>query len=393
MKNNSMNIVFVCLNLELGGVENNLVLLTREFVQKGHQVTVVWEGDYLEKDIIREGGQIEKIDFYKRNPFVSGKDLAKTLIRLNPDVVHIFAASCCVAMWVARTFYRPWKKDNKPVLLSSVMGLKNSPDESTLTMQIRNWLLTFGVDMTIMTSPAIARYYRWLPVAKNKLCEQLVCGVVLPESLEKIKRRELRGELGLNPEEKVILTIGALEPRKSHDLFIRAAALVCKDKNNTRFLIAGEGEHRDELTQLIQDTGLEGKVKLLGLRRDVSALLSLADICVKPGVLDGFLGITVLEAQSVGTTVVAFDGEDIREAILNGETGLLAKKGDYYDLAAKLNDLLNDPVKSQKLAAQGNELVREKFDIRVVAEGLLSLYDKLFKKNVRSGKRDWNSTD
>jgi len=353
-----MNIVFICLNLELGGIENNLVLLTREFVRKGHNVTVIWEGNYLENDIIQEGGQIIKMDFYKRNPFSSGKELAKILMRLNPDVVHLFAASCCVTMMVARTFYLSWGKCNKPVFLSSVMGLKNSPDEGILTMQLRNWLLTFGVDMTIMTSPAIARYYRWLPVSKKNLCEKLVCGVVLPESIEEVKRTELRNELGLSPEEKVVITVGALEPRKSHDLFIRAAALVCKDKNNIRFLIIGEGVHRNELTQLIQDTGLEGKVQLLGLRRDVPELLSLADICVKPGVLDGFVGITVLEAQSVETAVVAFDGEDVREAIIHGQTGLLARKGDFNDLAIKLNELLDDPVKSRKLAIQGNEFVR-----------------------------------
>jgi len=375
-----MNIVFICLNLELGGIENNLVLLTREFVRKGHNVTVIWEGNYLENDIIQEGGQIIKMDFYKRNPFSSGKELAKILMRLNPDVVHLFAASCCVTMMVARTFYLSWGKCNKPVFLSSVMGLKNSPDEGILTMQLRNWLLTFGVDMTIMTSPAIARYYRWLPVSKKNLCEKLVCGVVLPESIEEVKRTELRNELGLSPEEKVVITVGALEPRKSHDLFIRAAALVCKDKNNIRFLIIGEGVHRNELTQLIQDTGLEGKVQLLGLRRDVPELLSLADICVKPGVLDGFVGITVLEAQSVETAVVAFDGEDVREAIIHGQTGLLARKGDFNDLAIKLNELLDDPVKSRKLAIQGNEFVRKTFDIRVVADGLLSLYNKLSKE-------------
>lgn len=376
-----MNIIFVCLNLELGGIENNLLLLTREFIQNGHQVTVIWEGDYLETDILREGGRIEKINFYKVNPFVSGKKLAETLRRLNPDVVHLFAASCCIAMWVTRTFYQPWEKSNKPIILSSVMGLKNSPDELILTMQLRNWLLTVGVDMTIMTSPAIARYYRWLPVVKNSLCEQLVCGVVLTERLEEEKLIELRNELGLSSDDKVVVTIGALEPRKSHDLFVRAAALVCKDKKEIKFLIAGEGEHRDELTQLIQDSGLEGKVQLLGLRRDIPALLSLADICVKPGVLDGFVGITVLEAQSVKTTVVAFDGEDVREAVIHGQTGLLARRGDFNDLAAKLNELLNDPIKSRKLATQGRELVCKKFDIRVVADGLLSLYNKLSKNN------------
>ena len=180
MSDDFMNIVFVCLSLEMGGVENNLVLLTREFVQKGHQVTVISKGGPLESDIIREGGRIEKIGLYRMKAFTNGKKLAETLMKLNPDVVHLFAASCCVAMWVARTFFHPWAGRDHPVVLSSVMGLQNSPDEFIVTTQLRNLFLTFGVDMTVMTSPVIARYYRSLPVPRNRLCEQLVCGVVCP---------------------------------------------------------------------------------------------------------------------------------------------------------------------------------------------------------------------
>ena len=80
------------------------------------------------------------------------------------------------------------------------------------------------------------------------------------------------------------------------------------------------------------------------------------------------------------TPVVAFDGEDVREAVIHGETGLLVKKGDFKDLAAKLNDLLDDPEKSRKLAKQGNTLVRKRFDIEVIAGKLLSLYSELLRK-------------
>ncbi len=374
-----MNIVFVCLLLEMGGIEHNLVLLTREFVKKGHHVTVISRGGPLESDIIREGGRTERIDFYGLKAFTSGRRLAETLGKLNPDVVHLFAARCCVTAWVARTFFNPWNGHRQPVFLSSVMGLQNAPDEFMVTTHLRNWFLTVGVDMTILTSPEIASYYRRLPVRSSRLCKQLVCGVVLLDRFSEEDISRLRGELGIKPGERVIVTIGALEPRKSHELFVRAAALVCRERRDVRFLIVGEGYLRGEIMELIRELGLEKKVELLGVRRDVPALLSLADICVKPGILDGFVGITVLEAQSVGTPVVAFEGEDVREAVIHEKTGLLVKRGDSGDLAVKLNDLLDDPEKSRRLGTQGKIMVQNKFDIRVVAEGLLNRYNQLLK--------------
>ncbi|MBM3820950.1 MAG: glycosyltransferase family 4 protein [Acidimicrobiia bacterium] len=370
-----MNVAFVCLNLEMGGIETNLVLLTRQFVRKGHQVTVISNGGPLERDIIREGGRAERLALYRTKAFTSGPQLAKTLRRVKPDVVHVFAASCCVAMWVARTFFRPWPGRRPPVVVSSVMGLQNSPDEPMITTFLRNWLLTLGVDLTIMTSPVIARHFRFIPISRRRLRAQPVCGVVLPERPPHADLLRLRSGLGLRPDDRVVATIGQLEPRKSHDLFIRAAAIVCETHRDVQFLIAGEGRLRQDLTALIEELGVRDRVRLLGLRRDVPALLSLADVCVKPGIVDGFLGITVLEAQSVGTPVVAFDAEDIREAIIDGRTGLLARNGDYRDLAAKLTDLLDDPAKAGALARQGHALVRERFDIEVVAGGLLTLYD------------------
>jgi len=170
-----------------------------------------------------------------------------------------------------------------------------------------------------------------------------------------------------------VTTIGRLEPRKSHELFVRAAGLLSgRPDRRTHFLIAGDGAEEARLRREIAETGAE--VRLLGHRPDVYPLLRASDVCVRPGVVEGFIGITVLEAQSLGVPVISFDTEDVRLAVEHERTGLLVPSGDVAALARAIGRLLEDPELAGGLGAAGRDHVRDSYGMPAVVDALEALY-------------------
>jgi glycosyltransferase involved in cell wall biosynthesis len=184
----------------------------------------------------------------------------------------------------------------------------------------------------------------------------------------------VRREFDFPSDARIISTIGALHPRKSHELFIEAAARIATQEPRARFLVVGEGELHDELEALLRARGLNGRLVLTGVRHDVARLLSATDVYVKPGVLEGFIGITVLEALALGKPVVAFETEDVKLALTHGETGIIVPLGDVARLADGILYLLRNPTHGAQLGEAGQQLVFERFDFGVLARRLEEFY-------------------
>jgi glycosyltransferase involved in cell wall biosynthesis len=103
-------------------------------------------------------------------------------------------------------------------------------------------------------------------------------------------------------------------------------------------------------------------------------LLSATDVYVKPGVLEGFIGITVLEALALGKPVVAFDTEDVKMVLADGETGLIVPNGDVPRLAEQIVYLLQNPSVGSRLGQAGQQVVLDRFDFGVLAHRLEEFY-------------------
>src|SRR5205823_1896547 len=187
-------------------------------------------------------------------------------------------------------------------------------------------------------------------------------------------------EFGFPPDALLVSTIGALHPRKSHELFIEAAAVVYAAEQHARFLVIGEGELAVELRTLAESKGLQGRLVFTGVRDDIARLVSATDVYVKPGVVEGFIGITVLEALALGKPVVAFETEDVKLALNDGETGVVVANGDVSQLADRIVYLLHNPEVGNRLGLAGQQLVLERFDFGVLARRLEEFYQNVLER-------------
>jgi glycosyltransferase involved in cell wall biosynthesis len=286
------------------------------------------------------------------------------------DLVHSFSATASVAVNLALRV-----SDGRARLVSSPMGLQNSARELPVTTWLRNWFLTLGAEQILVISPEIRRHLKRVGAREESLVDFNFVGL----DVETFRgapgdRRSVRQEFGFPDDAPIVSTVGALHPRKSHELFIQAAARVLEAMPRTRFLIVGEGELHDELEAQVRRNALAGKIVLTGVREDVARILSATDVYVKPGIVEGFVGITVLEALVLGKPVIAFETEDVKLALVDGETGLIVPNGDVERLADGIVYLLRQPEVGARLGQAGQQLVTERFDFGVLAQRLEEFY-------------------
>jgi glycosyltransferase involved in cell wall biosynthesis len=369
-----MRILLAAKTMGVGGLERIVVGLARELQGRGHQVWVVSSGGSLVADLERSGTSHVSVPLELTSPIgvaQAVRAIRRLIAEQHIDLVHSFSATASVAVNLA--LRSPGR--NGARLVSSPMGLQNSPRELAVTTWLRNWFLALGAEQILVISPEIRRHLRGVGATDATLVDFNFVGLD-PDAFQPSPddHGAVRREFGFPADALIVSTIGALHPRKSHELFIEAAARVSAAAPRARFLVIGEGELLDELRRLANARGLDGRLVFTGVRDDVARLLSATDVYIKPGVVEGFIGITVLEALALGKPVIAFETEDVKLALTDGETGLIVPNGDVPALADAIVHLLASPELGQRLGIAGQQIVLERFDFGVLARRLEEFY-------------------
>jgi len=150
----------------------------------------------------------------------------------------------------------------------------------------------------------------------------------------------------------VFAYLGRLKKYKGVDLVIRAFAQVADQRAVLE--IAGEGDFRPVLEQLVASLDLTARVRFLGYVREEEklALLRRAWATAFASPKEGW-GLTNIEASACGTPVVASDSPGIRESVRHGETGYLVRHGDTAAMAEALQRLCDSPALVASLGTRG----------------------------------------
>ena len=188
---------------------------------------------------------------------------------------------------------------------------------------------------------------------------------------------DARAMLGIGQGERVLLSVGRIEPFKGTDVFVQAVALLSE---RVRMLVVGGGEDEPGVAWLRDAARADGVGDLLDWRAavpqsDLPAYYAAADICVVPSLHEMF-GLVALEAMACGIPVVASDAGGLRELVRHGETGLLCRPGDAAALAEALDALLGDASFAGRMGAKG-ALRAERFTWDVSAARLAAVYEQV----------------
>jgi len=189
--------------------------------------------------------------------------------------------------------------------------------------------------------------------------------------------KQLRAKYAHDSKTKIIFAIGRLLPIKGFQDLIRAIALL--KNRNIKLLIAGEGEYRQALKQLVENLELTNQIVFLGKvpKDKVKNFYSLVDVTVAPSLYDAF-GLVLLEAMACGSPLVCTKVCDF--PLIAGEAAVYAKPHNSEDLAEKIRYLLDYPKKTKKMVDYGFKKVKE-YSWEPYIEKLEKLYQDLLSNN------------
>jgi glycosyltransferase involved in cell wall biosynthesis len=138
-----------------------------------------------------------------------------------------------------------------------------------------------------------------------------------------------------------ITNVGRLERYKRVDVMLHAVAPLARTHTKLEIVVIGRGTDQARLERLTRELGLAAHTRFLGFVTDAERDRWLAEsrVCVCASEKEGW-GLTVVEANAVGTPVVASDAPGLRDSVRHGETGWLAPVGDVPGFRARIAELL-----------------------------------------------------
>ncbi|WP_219416034.1 glycosyltransferase [Pseudonocardia nigra] len=205
-------------------------------------------------------------------------------------------------------------------------------------------------------------------------------GVADPPAVEPAESARVRTEWGVPADGLLIASASLMRPEKGHDLLLDAVASLPTELP-IAVALAGDGPLRPGLEERVAcDPRLRDRVRFLGYRDDVPALLAAADLVLHTSRADA-LPTTLIHALSVGTPVIATDVGGIPDIVGHRVAGLLAPT-DPEAIAAAVVELVQDASLRALLGKAGRERFVERFEATGWVRRLRAVYESALRSEV-----------
>ncbi len=198
---------------------------------------------------------------------------------------------------------------------------------------------------------------------------------------------QLRRELHIPPEAKIIAMAARFQRVKGHQVFQAMAEQVAMQEPAAQFIVAGDdvfgvvadGRYRDEMLAKADSSPLlRERLHYIGFRDDVERVYAAADVVVCASDFESY-GKANLEAMACGRPVVSTRRGGPEETVIDGETGFLVDPGDAAGLARQVIRLLRDAETRQRVGQAGREHVKRHFSMEAAAAAYTQIFEDLLR--------------
>lgn len=201
---------------------------------------------------------------------------------------------------------------------------------------------------------------------------------------------QVRAELGLTPEQRLIGVIGNIKPWKGQEVVLRAMGLLRETYPDLACVLVGdtaraERDYLRRLESIAADLGISDRIRITGYRKDVADFVAALDIQVHASIAPEPFGRVLLEAMAFSKPLVASGGGAVPEIVADGETGLLFEPGVPEDLARCLRRLLDDPELAARMGRAGYSRLQTRFSLTANVHQTEALYASLLGSSNRVG--------
>ena len=192
-------------------------------------------------------------------------------------------------------------------------------------------------------------------------------------------KRKAKQELGFNPDDIAVLSVGRLYARKGLFTLIESIPAVVRRFPRAKFIISGKGQS-NEMKKLVahaQKLGVNDNIVFTGYYPDrkLPRLYQAADVFAFSTFYEN-LPFAVLEALSTGLPVVTTRVGGIPEMIDSGKNGFLVQPFNAQELSDRILYLLEHPAAASEMALLARKIILERFDWRLIVKKVLAVYDE-----------------
>lgn len=353
-----MKLLFLITGLGLGGAEKVVCDLADQMILIGHTVKIAYlTGEVLVRPTY---SQIELIPL-KLNSISdllnASKRYKKLVKEYKPNVIHAHMVHANIFARINRVGCRI------PKLICTAHNSNEGGKLRMLAYRFTNHLSDVNTNVSEEATASL--------ISKGAFNKNNLITVYNGVNLSKFKLFNANKK----NDELMVLSVGRFNEQKDYPNLFRAIKSL-KDNNlleKVKFYIAGDGELRPQLEDLIEGLGINNNIVLLGKRSDIPELLNQADYFVLSSRHEG-LPTVVIEAMACETFVVATDCGGSAEIL--GETGILVPTENSDALVKALEmamSLTKDQIRANgKLARQR---VEELFSLDASVNKWLALYE------------------
>jgi glycosyltransferase involved in cell wall biosynthesis len=377
-----MNICHVITRMIVGGAQENTLYTIVGHIEKGHSVTLLTgpspgpEGELLKNsdfpdfEIVEVPGlcrELNPIKDYKAWKFM--RDFFK---ERKFDVVHTHSSKAGVigraAAWSAKV----------PFVCHTVHGQAFHPYETgwrnSLYKASERWAAKRSHKIYAVAQAMIDQCVE-AKVAPREKYKVVYSGMDIDLFMSAKREPELRKELGIPENARVIGAVARLFPLKGYEYFIPAAAAIAAKYPDAHFLIVGNGPMREAMDKDLAERGLTDKFSFSGLvpPTQVCRYIAQMDILMHLSLREG-LPRSLVQALACAKPAISFELDGAPEVIHPGETGYLARPENTDDVIRSIDKLMADPDLAERLGQNGRELVKDRFPWRTMADILEQEY-------------------
>lgn len=359
-----MKIAFVINGLGVGGAEKVVARLADAFAELGHQVVIAYlAGDVLIKP---SNTAIRLINLNINSVWDLGSayfKLRKLLIEFKPDVVHSHLFHANILTRLLR-------------ITTKINRLITTVHYTSADGWLRSMLYRFTDSLcdisTNVSDEAVDCLIKEGAVKRNRMIT--VHNGISTQDFHfcPVERTQLRNELGVADETKLIVAIGRLHPQKNYPNLLKAITMIDNALYQYQVVIAGDGYLRNELVELINRYNLEDRIRLLGIVHNIQGLLSAADVFVLSSDGEGF-PMVIGEAMACERVVVATDCGGVKEFL--DTIGFLVPTKQPEALANALQSALRlSNEESAKSGISARKRIQELYSLELAEKKWLDIY-------------------
>jgi len=347
---------------EIGGIQTHVYGLAKMASKHGYDVTVL--------TTVQSKKRVEKVDDIRiirvKFPRYAGffaifgleKKLENIFRQIRPDILHVhhaFSPLGLASPAAAKKLGIPIVLTNHSIPIGYEFYKKIWNNLSRVFVLYHKMRNIRKYDAVIAVSPLAAEYMRlYYPDGKIHI-------IPPPVDDDFFQVRASKSDVGFDEDEKIILFVGRIAPKKGLEFALYAFRMLSKLEPNARLCIVGPSDtpYTIHLKKLMSGWGLERNVLFMGSvsKEQLKKLYAASDVFIFPSYGGESFGIVVLESMATGTPVVATLGGALGKYIKKYKLGFVTGFNTKRFVAAILK-LLGDNELRKRMGERARQFAR-----------------------------------